>query len=99
MENQLDQNNRLQALENRLLKVEAENIKLKNLFDSLFSGSNDTKIYFKRQIAFDKQALIGFFGKDPIKQPVLSATATDPATTQTLANSIRTALITLGLTS
>lgn len=88
MNNQLDQNNRLQSLENRLLKVETENTNLKNLFDSLFSGSNETRLYFKRQIVFDKQAIIGFYGKDAVKQQTLAS--------DTLAN-LLTALRTLGI--
>lgn len=39
----------------------------------------------------------GFFGATPVAQQSLAAAATDPATTQTLANSLRTAMINLGL--
>ena len=39
----------------------------------------------------------GFFGATPIGRPSLAAAATDAATTQTLANSLRSALINLGL--
>lgn len=39
----------------------------------------------------------GFFGVTPVVQPVIGNAATDPATTQTLVNNIRTALISLGL--
>lgn len=40
---------------------------------------------------------IGFFNATPVNKPSLAAAATDAATTQTLANSLRTALINLGL--
>ena len=42
---------------------------------------------------------IGFFGATPVVKPTVRAAATDAATTQTLANDIRTALIALGLVS
>jgi hypothetical protein len=40
---------------------------------------------------------LGFFGTSAIGRPTVSAAATDAATTQTLANSLRTALLNLGL--
>lgn len=40
---------------------------------------------------------LGFFGSTPIVRPTLANVATDAATTQTLANSLRSALINLGL--
>lgn len=40
---------------------------------------------------------LGFYGATPVTQRTLVAAATDPATTQALANSLRTALIDLGL--
>jgi hypothetical protein len=40
---------------------------------------------------------LGFFNATPVIQQTLAAAATDAATTQTLANSLRTALINLGL--
>jgi len=89
MDNSINQNNSQYVfLEQRLTKLEAENKKLKDLFDSLFSGSTDTKLYLKRQIAIDKQALIGFYGKDPIKQQSVAS--------DTLAN-LYTALRAYGL--
>jgi hypothetical protein len=39
----------------------------------------------------------GFFGATPVAQQSIAAAATDPATTQTLANSLRTAMRNLGL--
>lgn len=42
-------------------------------------------------------ARIGFFGATPVGKQTVSAAATDAATTQTLANSLRTALVNLGL--
>jgi hypothetical protein len=41
--------------------------------------------------------LIGFLGAAAVARQAVGAAATDPATTQTLANNIRTALINLGL--
>lgn len=40
---------------------------------------------------------VGFFGATPVVQQSIGAAATDAATTQTLANNLRTALINLGL--
>lgn len=40
---------------------------------------------------------VGFYGTSPIVRPAVGAAATDAATTQTLANNLRTALINLGL--
>lgn len=40
---------------------------------------------------------LSFYGAAPIVRPTVAAAATDAATTQTLANSLRTALINLGL--
>jgi hypothetical protein len=42
---------------------------------------------------------LGFFGATPVSKQTVSAAATDAATTQTLVNSLRTALINLGLVS
>lgn len=81
-------NPQLISFELRLQRLENENKKLKDLFDSLFGGSNETRLYLKRQIAIDKQAVIGFYGKDPVKQQTLAS--------DTLAN-LLTALRTLGL--
>lgn len=86
----IEQNNRMKVLEDKVMQLEKENRDMKNLFDSLFNGSNETRIYFKRQIIFDKQSIIGFFGKDPVKQQTLAS--------DTLAN-LLTALRNLGLIS
>jgi len=86
----IEQNNRMKVLEDKVMQLEKENRDVKNLFDSLFNGSNETRIYFKRQIIFDKQSIIGFFGKDPVKQQTLAS--------DTLAN-LLTALRNLGLIS
>lgn len=40
---------------------------------------------------------VGFYGTAPVAQAVIAAAATDAATTQTLANSIRTILLAHGL--
>ena len=67
-------NSQFVGFELRLQKLESENKKLKDLFNSLFGGSNETRLYLKRQIAIDKQAVIGFYGKDPVKQQTTSIT-------------------------
>lgn len=76
--NLLQNNNQVQVqnsfLEERVNKLEVENKKLKDLFESLFSGSNETRLYLKRQIVIDKQAIVGFYGKDPVKQQTTSIT-------------------------
>jgi hypothetical protein len=46
-----------------------------------------------------KGATVGFFGAVPVARPTVPAAATDAATTMTLVNSIRTALVSLGLTA
>lgn len=48
-------------------------------------------------LGFTSATPISFYGATPIVRPTVSAAATDAATTQTLANSLRTALINLGL--
>ena len=40
---------------------------------------------------------IGFYGKTPVVQGATAAAGTDAATTQTLANAMRTVLLNLGL--
>lgn len=40
---------------------------------------------------------VSFYGAAPIVRPAVAVAATDAGTTQTLANSLRTALINLGL--
>jgi hypothetical protein len=74
----------------RIEQLEKEVKDLRELFDSLFKGSNPTRLYLKYQVAYDKQSLVGFFGKDPVKQQTLAS--------DTLAN-LLTALRTLGLIS
>lgn len=63
-----------------------------NVFDSAVVARE-----ILRGEASGSAALLGFFGHGAAAQPTLSAAATDAATTQTLANSLRTALINLGL--
>jgi hypothetical protein len=41
--------------------------------------------------------MLGFFGQPAVVRQTLAAAATDATTTQALANSLRTALINLGL--
>lgn len=52
---------------------------------------------FMRADASGSVAQIGFFGASAVSQQSIGAAATDAASTQTLANNIRTALINLGL--
>ena len=49
------------------------------------------------QIGTGTTQKIGFWNATPVVRPTLAAAATDAATTQTLANSLRTALINMGL--
>lgn len=81
------------TLELRLAKVENENRKLRQLFDSLFGGSNETRLYLKRQIVIDPQAIVGFFGKDPVKQASAIADASGGATVDTQARSALNSLL------
>ena len=48
-------------------------------------------------LGFSSSTPISFYGATPVARPTVSAAATDAGTTQTLANSLRTALINLGL--
>jgi hypothetical protein len=45
----------------------------------------------------DATGTVGFFGTTPVVQPTVAAAGSDAATTQALANSIRTILIAYGL--
>lgn len=45
----------------------------------------------------DANGKVGFFDTTPIVEQTIAAAATDPATTQALANSIRTILLAYGL--
>jgi hypothetical protein len=59
--------------------------------------STDTTTGMK--VATNSTQKLGFFGATPVVRPTVGAAATDAATTQTLANNMRTALINLGLVS
>lgn len=83
--------------EQRIKQLETQVAGLTNLLSSILQGSTATKIYFRNQVQFDLLSQVGFFGAQPAKKQTIAATATDAATTQTLANSIRTILITFGL--
>jgi hypothetical protein len=48
-------------------------------------------------VGLTSTTLVSFYGATPIARPTVAAAATDAGTTQTLANSLRTALINLGL--
>lgn len=48
-------------------------------------------------LGFSPTTPISFYGATPVARQTVAAAATDAATTQTLANSIRTILINLGL--
>lgn len=81
---------KIQQLENEIFMLKKELKDFKDLFDSIFKDTQPTKIYFKNQVQFDKQGLIGFYGKYPVKQQTLAS--------DTLAN-LLTALRSLGLIS
>lgn len=78
--------------ETELLKKRIEELEkqVKILVDVLIfvQYSSATRLNFKNEIVFDKQATIGFFGKDAVKQQTLAS--------DTLAN-LLTALRNLGL--
>ena len=60
-------------------KIEAQDQIIRDLLlfkDQININKYPTKTYFKNLIAYDKESLIGFYGKDPVKQQ----TATDLAT-------------------
>lgn len=60
--------------------------------EQISTGNDDGTIL--GQSATDK---IGFYGATPVVQASIAAAGTDAATTQTLANDLRTKLIALGL--
>ncbi len=64
---------------------------------SEFAGGLKVLSLSTTMIHIDGSGNMGFFGAAPAAQQSVSAAASDPATTQTLANSLRTALINLGL--
>lgn len=74
--------------ENRIMALEKQVKQLNDILSSVMQNSNATKIYFKNQVQFDAQSLVGFYGKDPVKKQSLAS--------DTLAN-LLTALRTLGL--
>ncbi len=66
----------MQTQEQKIAELEKKLIDLQDRFDSMFKNSDDTRLFLKRTVAFDANSLVGFYGKDPIKQQ----TATDLAT-------------------
>lgn len=74
----------------RIQQLEKQVKQLNDILASVMQNSNPTKIYFKNQVQFDAQGLLGFYGKDPVKKQSLAS--------DTLAN-LLTALRTLGLIS
>lgn len=75
---------KIQELE-RQVKTLTERMSLLN---GIFYNSSSTRLTLRGAIAFDKQAFVGFYGKDPVKQQTLAS--------DTLAN-LLTALRTLGI--
>jgi len=63
---------------------------------SVLIGSGGV-VSIKAQLNNAGSMTMGFFNTALTTQPTIAAVATDPATTQTLANSLRTAIINLGL--
>jgi hypothetical protein len=60
------------------------------------SGTAGTPITWLDRVTWNGTG-IGFYGVSPVARPTAAAAATDAASTQTLANSLRTILINLGL--
>lgn len=58
---------------------------------------DDAGAFKKSMVTLTRDGKLSFNGVTPVVQPVLSAVATDAATTQALANSLRAALVALGL--
>lgn len=89
--------------ENRIIELEKQVKNLTDILSSIMQNSNATKIYFKNQVQFDAQCLIGFFGKDAIKKPAAitapSGGATVDSQSRTAISTIITTLQSLGLIS
>ncbi len=87
----------------RIQQLEKTVKQLNDILSSILQNSNATKIYFKNQVQFDAQGLIGFFGKDPIKKPAAitapSGGATVDSQSRTAISTIITTLQSLGLIS
>ena len=87
----------------RILELEKKVNNLTNLLSSILQNSTATKIYFKNQVQFDPQSLIGFYGVTPVKRPGAIASPSGGATvdsqSRTAIDSIRTTLQSLGLIS
>lgn len=87
----------------RIMKLEKEVKEMREIFDNIFGGSNQTRLYLKRKIAFDRESLVGFFGVEPVKKQASitapSGGATVDSQSRTAIGSIITTLQTLGLIS
>jgi hypothetical protein len=87
----------------RILKLEKEVREMREIFDNIFGGSNQTRLYLKRKVAFDREALIGFFGVEPVKKQSAITAPTGGGTVdsqaRTAIGTIITTLQTLGLIS
>lgn len=76
--------------EERIAQLEKELKELKDALSTIIQGSTPPRLYLKNQVQFDKGSVVGFFGKEPVKQ--------QSAPTPTVAE-IKTALQNLGLLS
>lgn len=74
----------------RIQQLEAEVKQLREVIDSVFQYNGQGRTYLKNIIVIDKEAKVGFFGKDPAGKQTLAS--------DTLAN-LLTALRNLGLIS
>lgn len=61
------------------------------------SAYSDAGALIGHMFELTRDSKMGFFGATPVVKPSVGAAATDAATTQTLVNNLRTALINLGL--
>ena len=83
------------------MQLEKQVKQLNDILSSILQNSNPTKIYFKNQVGFDAQSMVGFFGKDPVKQASAISDASGGATVdsqaRTALNSLLATLRTYGI--
>lgn len=57
----------------RIQELERQVSELKNLVDVVFQYNGLGRTYLKNYIAFDKESMVGFYGKDPVAQQALAS--------------------------
>lgn len=81
-----------QLMQKMVSELQAQVKELQRFKTDFEQKQSAPRTYFKNIIAFDKEALIGFFGKDPIKQ---QAAITAPSGGATVDSQSRTAISTI----